>query len=922
MSATDSSSPDPSASDPDASDDDDTSSNGSIFMSFIEGVYSQIEDPDIHREVTDIVLGWIDASPPRGESFADQFTRMETGGFSPDVIRRVQANMSVPYWDRLHPQRFKDVRGVFDATVDRFEFGSDQVNRWLRPGTSIVTEAFEFHDGYLVTGRGITSHEVQQRARPLLHEDLVSLIANADGSMLVILDQEEIWWLLEAVPWLASAANGGKEWQGMASVEKKFVLVLDASLNALLLRHAAHEEIRAKDEDFPLEDGAVYLVPAGAVSPHLGATFICDHVLDFKARTTVAFIYGHEQAEATDDLVVGRDGAFRLTDYYAYEKAILGHFGLVGPLFLPAYYGAYDYYVTLVPRYNGVGGLVADPDWITYYDGRMDPDNGDMTPTICTPHRVRTGQRIRFEMGMLAILDEKHHSWKHSLYDVHWYFWQADIRQIQSFQLALAEKQPDNGTLLVSGDPLCKIDLDTQQLTRNTDGDIGVNFLSNIRTILEQSLKVDFNDYVNVVGGRMRSKTMSEAVKFGLFPRGVTDIPDHFKQVLPYDAFFSKSFYMLQLRGLYTYNYLHELVSRETTSDGTQLIEVSKQDLEEVAHLSKVIKLNGAQRRSDAREEKTHWEDMKAKREAMNKPCDPRVKAMLDAWDLGGQNPLAIPHHWSKSPSVRAFVLLQTKIPDALERMYAENPSGKKVRDGELFYTFVDGAREFYGGSCSPSEWRRAVDEFLEAERKKAQEKRAQKEAEAAAAREADSRRNQSRSRKSSEAEARRAAKEGEERAAAAQAAAELQAARDANYETVEEHKAALAKAAERAAKLAAAQQAGFATIAAHESYESNRRIDQQRKEKEALKAAHAAAQAKAKAEQGDQLVAKAKKAVKQKKQNLRNAAEAAAAAQAAPAEQAAAANDDEDDGNDVERALRPANPGKGRWRKGGKRGK
>lgn len=864
----------------------------------MEGAYEELEDDAEMAKVEEIVAGWMSAAPTRSRTMEEEVRRATEAGASSGVQARMRATAHLPPWSSVHPERVVDPD--LGIEVDKFELPRIVQESWLREEMLLNNHTFTYYDGYLACGLFLPG-DMASRAKPQLGADVLSAVAADDiAGTHVVLGKRTIMKVIESVPWLSQAMRIHRR-------SHNYVLIVDGDENALLMRSVPRGEMQSrtgKKINGPYDAlGDQYLMPAAAICPRLGVTFLCELSPDPDQLARVSYIYNFRNAGPTDATLPARDGEFLLLSYYSFEmelkESTKGRNGMGGLVRLPTHYGTYDFFVTFAVRMSN-DATYADADFITYYDGSVRGHSDPNARALCTPHRVWEDKRTTYEMGMLAAYDTDAQSWKHTLYDFHVYPQRSrdedyGISDVVNVYALTGQWDDEVGAVLLRADrTVCEISLMTGELSR-LDGPrkiTGMDFLRNTKQQLEHSLEMDvlaFTEPPEVGLG----KALMDGFKVGLYrPHRTLDA-----LLNPYEMLQARRYPILQVRWFYRYAYIHEVLENKVRLDGSRLLDSMVPAHRDTADtLAKYCELNILERIADLEDEgdadaaaKLYAQAGKQKK----KKCDPRVKAMLGVWDYA--NTIGdIPSYTEQASET--FHLFMEAYPDVFKRMSVEHAgSSRLVRKGELFWAFVAIARRHYGINCDKDEWERAVEEYIEREQKRIAERVDERVAKDEKAQQAASRRAELAKKNSDAREARKGAKAAAEQAVANQAAADLQAAQAAGFATIAEHEAALAKAAEQAAKLAAAQQAGFATIAEHERYESDRRIEEKRKEKEALKAEKEALKAQKEAEkeaereakkkaQGKQLSAKAQQNVDRAERNMQAAAANANAAGPPPA--------------------------------------
>jgi len=861
----------------------------------MEGAYEELEDEVAMVKVDDIVTGWMAHAPSASRTMEEELRRATAAGVSKRVQERMRATAQLPSWSAVHPERVRDPDLGID--VDKFEFPRMVMESWLREEMLLNNHAFTYYDGYLACGLFLPG-DMASRAVPQLGADVLRATAGVgDGRTRVVLEKRTIMKVIESVPWLSQAMR-------IHGQAHNYVLIVDADENALLMRTVPRAEMqrRSGEKISGAYDALVdqYLMPAAAVCPRLGVTFLCEVVLEEDKLARVSYIYNFRNAGPTDLTLPARDGEFLLLSYYSFElefkESTKSRNAMGGLVRLPTHYGTYNFFATLSPR-PSKDAFYADLDIITYYDGRVKGHRDPNARALCTPHRVWEEKRTTFEMGMLAVYDTHSESWKHTLYDLHVHPDRNDDdanNDVQVYALSGLRDDEEGAVILRATSTVCEIDLNTGELSHldGPRGITGTGFLQNTKEQIERSLEMDVMAFENPPGVKL-GKVLMDGYKYGLY-RPYVDVNALHN---PYEMLQPRRYTVFQARTFYQYAYIHEVLANKVHIDGTNLADSLVPGHRNLASaLAKSCELNHFERIADLAEEGAPGSTAKLKaalEKKKKKKCDPRVKAMLDVWDYANTM-RDIPSYTEQASET--FHALMDKFPDVFERMRVEHAGSMRlVRDGELFHAFVALARRHYGINCEEGEWRRAVQEYIEREQKRIADRADERVTKDEKAQQAASRRAELAKKNSDAREARKGAKAAAEQAVANQAAADLQAAQAAGFATIAEHEAALAKAAEQAAKLAAAQQAGFATIAEHENFESNRLIEEKRKAKEALKAEKEALKAQKEAEkeaareakkkaQSKQLSAKAQQNVDRAARNMQAAAADAAGAPPAPA--------------------------------------
>ena len=852
----------------------------------------------VSDEMRDLIAHWRELKP---RSTAQNMLRAGLGG----QPRRRLETWKGEMWDVINPEVFHDqerFESVGGMPLRRPGINGLTYCTWLRPEMQLTTSAFEFYDGYLALGTFAKDVAFEKRMNPVDERDIDQQVASAGpGALRMFKERGDVEFFLKNIPWLKYPLQDlGNRYPGRTV---RMTVIVDADHNAILLRTIEKDEIIGKGfEEVEGADEGSYFIPMAAVAPHMGATLIADASVHDTSFTPVVWV--HTFRERQEHTVYEKDGSFDVVGYLHYQDTLSANESTR----LPTHMGFPGFYISMVPRLDADQDVHMDMDSITCHHIKG-PYGHD---ALLGPQKAIEdgGKRIFFELGLFAILDHDSNSWKHTYLDVHWYYGKGRY----SYTLVedpLQYTTHGGAMVFATGYEICSIDAATSVLTRN-------ELLSGeaLMDMLMDKIQRTLPDSVNVLGSFARAarkghvdaqfwtKQFNRALSYGFY----SSVSDPVSELdLTYANWDRQP--MVQIRNFYTYISLHALLVDAPRSSHMNATEFNDQ----VSMLDKAAIhtfLNTTQREADRAAE------MRRKGKLKAQFCDPRVKEALEAWD-NAMKAVATPakrrrllQQWG--PGGQAVLDVMDNDPHVVNA-----GKGKKVRDGESFFAFLQQVRGVYAKHCTPEEWRDRVLEHLdrETERQKQEDRTRKLEAkkeEAAVARKAELQ-----EKNAAAATARSTARQAAQRAAEAAAAAELQAAQAANFTTVEEHKAALAKAAENAAKLQVAQAAGFQTIGAYERAESDRRIEEKRLEKEA-KAAAAAERKKAKADQGKQLVGKAKKAVQQTTRNMQAAA--AAAAQAPEVPQVAAERDEEEEDDDVERALVPVDKGKGKGRKGGRK--
>ena len=734
----------------------------------------------------------------------------------------------------------------------------------------------------------------------------------------VFREDREIVHLLDHMPWLKHGMEGLRVGHYRTFTHRpQIFLIVDAEGNALIVREIAHEEIRSKDVDgnvVELHQNEKYMVAMAAIGRFAGITIYTDPDIDEVAFAPVVWVHVFE-AQVPENTFED-DGSFNPIAYIHYQSTLDNG----SRVRLPTHLGHPGFFLTLIPRLDAHGAKLMDLHsitvvWMTRAVGHW---------SLVGPQAAIHGkaQQVIYELGVFALLDQEANWWTHTFVDVGW--WSHD--SVRTFGLKLDQKymqeHDSDVPFITTGMEVCTISRDNEHALTRHEGESVLALRSVLQGKIEMVMDTSlvYREYGHALNGPYKMawiQTFAHALNYGFYPPSLRPAPDQTPnaQGPHWDHNYSQ-----QVRMYYTYALLHAAFVN-TDASGTLSATDAKEKQAALEEMVPLFNYNRDQRQVQRELENRRQRKLKAAR------CEARVKDALEAFDAGMRAMLTKNRH-----AYTTFVALVGKeLAQAIVDVFKDDPverealkavfsagegsqgasKPRRFREGKAFTLYIHGARAIFGVGCTEQEWMARVDEYVEAEQERDKQERRASEQEQKRQAAHEARKSDNMKKSSDAAEARKGAKAAAERAAAAQAAADLQAARAAQYDTVEEHKAALAKAAERAAKLAAAQQAGFATIAEHESFESNRRIEEKRKEKEALKAEkEAERQAKKAAEreaQAEQVRARAQQAQTSRRNQRQQAAAAQAQAQAPPPPPAADQGD-----RAMNEALRPANRRRG----------
>ena len=797
--------------------------------------------------------------------------------------------------DRIteHPETYYDSERFAPWNLDPFEKPDVNAltrNTWLRPGMQLRNVAFEFNDGYLGAGTFFPS-DFSGRSVPI---SITALVAATNlAPVTVFREDREIVHLLNHMPWLKHGMEGLRVGHYRTFTHRpQIFLIVDEEGNALIMREIAHEEIRSKDVDVnvvELHRNEKYMVAMAAIGRFAGITIYTDPNIDEVAFAPVVWVHVFEEQQPENRFE--DDGSFNPIAYIHYQST----FGNGGRARLPTHIGHPGFFMTLIPRLDAHGDELMDLHsitivWMTRPIGHW---------SLIGPQAAIHGkaQHVIYELGVFALLDKEANWWTHTFVDVGW--WSAD--SIRTFGLKLdreyMREHNSDVPFITTGMEVCTIDRDNEYLLTRHEGSSPDMLRSVLQGKIEMTMDTSLviREYGHANTGTYKMawiQTFAHALNYGFYPPSVrptqSETPN--AQGPHWDHNYSQ-----QVRMYYTYALLHAAFV-STDASGTLSATDAKEKQTALEEMVPLFNYNREQRQVQREQENRRQRKLKAAR------CEARVKDALEAFDAGmramlTKNRQGYATFVTLIGKEAAAVILDVFRDDPVEREALKAafsagegsqgaPKPRRFREGKAFTLYIHGARAIFGVGCTEQEWMARVDEYVEAERERDRQERRASEQEQKRQAAHEARKSDNMKKSSDAAEARKEAKAAAERAAVDQAAADLRAARAANYDTVEEHKAALAKAAERAAKLAAAQQAGFATIAEHENFESNRRIEEKRQAKEALKAEkEAERQAKRDAEreaQAGQVRARAQQA-QTSRRNQRQQAAAQAQAQAPP---------------------------------------